>query len=260
MDYDQTDIPEGYDRGRDHGGAFLDQWMRVIATHLEDRPVTRVLDLGCGTGRFTAPLASAFGVEVVGVDPSRKMLERARAKMHPGVRYELGRAEAIPLADRSVDVVFMSMCFHHFDDRDRAARECRRVLRDEGTLLVRNGTRERIDAYVAHPFFPSSRAMMEEILPDLPTLRGVFEAAGLRLAAAQVVTQEIAPTWSALADKLAAGGDSVIARLDRRELERGLEAIRRHVDTGDPRPIVEPIDLLVFRPLVAQPGMRQVIT
>jgi ubiquinone/menaquinone biosynthesis C-methylase UbiE len=248
MDYDLTDIPEGYDRGRDHGAAFLRLWMDVIAAQLEGRTVTRILDLGCGTGRFTAPLATAFGVEVIGVDPSKKMLERAREKRHPNVRYELGPAESIPLPDRSVDVVFMSMCFHHFGDRNLAGRECRRVLRDDGTLLVRTGTREQIESYASHPFFPSSRAMMEEILPDVPTLRGIFEAAGFRFAAAQIVVQEIAPSWSAHADKLAAGGDSVIARLDRAELERGLIAMRNHGAGGDAQPILEPVDLLVFRP------------
>jgi hypothetical protein len=36
MDYDQTKIPEMYNRGRDHGPAFLDQWMRVVAGHVLD--------------------------------------------------------------------------------------------------------------------------------------------------------------------------------------------------------------------------------
>src|ERR671933_666685 len=106
MDYDATDIPAAYDRGRDHGPEVLRLWMDVVASHAGGRPVRAVLDLGCGTGRFTAALA-------VGVDPSEKMLGQARAKLRDRrVSYERGSAEAIPLADASVDLIFMSMIFH----------------------------------------------------------------------------------------------------------------------------------------------------
>ena len=80
MDYDATDIAATYDRGRDHGPEFLDLWMNVVASHVKmNRPKT-ILDLGCGTGRFTEALAVHFDADVVGVDPSQKMLEQALGK------------------------------------------------------------------------------------------------------------------------------------------------------------------------------------
>jgi len=249
MDYDLTDIPAAYDRGRDHGPEVLALWMRALQAHLPDPGVDTVLDLGCGTGRFTQALAAHFDAEVVGVDPSQHMLERAIAKRNDDrVRYRPGAAEALPLPAASVDVIFMSMSFHHFSDRALAARECRRVLRDRGVVFVRTGTRERIPTYPYVPFFPSSRAILEELLPDRDELRSVFESAGFRLAAWQVVPQGIAPGWSAYAEKLAAGGDSVLARLERAELDRGLEALRRHGARVGNGSIVEEIDLFVFRP------------
>ena len=48
------------------------------------------------------------------------------------------------------------------------------------------------------------------------------------------------------AEKLAAGGDSVLARVSAPELEAGLEHVRRHAAEVDPEPVTEPIDLLVF--------------
>jgi len=57
-DYDKTDIPAGYDRARDHGPEVTDLWMRAVATHLEGHATTHILDLGCGTGRFSEALAS----------------------------------------------------------------------------------------------------------------------------------------------------------------------------------------------------------
>lgn len=247
MDYDLTDIPAAYDRGRSHGPEVLDLWMNLVERHLDGRDITRILDLGCGTGRFSEALAVRFDAEVIGIDPSTKMLERAREKQRDArVVYRLGPAEAIPLPSQSVDLIFMSMSFHHFVDPVAAVRECRRVLRDGHTVVMRTGTRERISAYPYVPFFPSSRAMLEELLPDAARLREVFGSAGFGCVASEVITQTIAPGWAAYAEKLAAGGDSVIARLNRQELEDGLLALRSRATQQD-EPIVEPVDLFVFR-------------
>ena len=248
MHYDLTDIPSGYDRGRDHGPEVLNLWMDSIRRCVQGQPITRILDLGCGTGRFSQGLASRFSADVIGVDPSSKMLELARAKGHQGrVQYQLGAAEAIPLPPRSVDMVFISMSFHHFNDPALAVRECERVLREQGCVVLRTGTRAQIPAYPYVPFFPSSRLILNEVLPDIADLRDLFRAAGFDLVSSELVRQTIAPDWAAYAEKLSAGGDSVVARLSQQELTDGLARVRRHTVDGDSQAVVEPIDLLVFQ-------------
>src|SRR5882672_3923719 len=172
MDYDATDIAQTYDRARDHGPEFLDLWMDVVAAHVKGQHIKTILDLGCGTGRFTEALRSRFEAEVIGIDPSKKMLEQARSKLSGSrIRYEHGRGESIPLPDNSVDLIFMSMIFHHFDDPALAARECRRVLRDGATAFLRTGTRERISSYPYVDFFPESR--LTSISIDNPDAKGI---------------------------------------------------------------------------------------
>jgi ubiquinone/menaquinone biosynthesis C-methylase UbiE len=247
MDYDRTEIAAGYDRTRGHGPEVLDLWMRALEPYLRRAEVETILDLGCGTGRFSDALAVHFDAEVVGVDPSVKMLEQAHGKEHRGrVRYQIGSAEAIPLLPDSVDAIFMSMSFHHFVDRTQAARECRRVLRTKGVVCVRTASREQIRSYPYVPFFPSTPSLLHDNLPDRSALREPFEAAGFRLRAATILTQTIAPSWSAYAEKLAGGGDSILAILSPREFEDGLAALRRHEEEEPGHPIAEPIDLLVF--------------
>ena len=172
VDYDLTSIPAAYDRGRDHGPEVLNLWMSVIESHIDGGSISTILDLGCGTGRFSEGLASRFGARVVGVDPSERMLDLARRKRQRngihGIHYERGTAEAIPLVDEAVDMIFMSMSFHHFRDPERAAWECRRVLRADGHVVVRTGTREQIPSYPYVPYFPSARSMLEDLLPDRP--------------------------------------------------------------------------------------------
>ena len=249
MNYDATEIAAGYDSGRSHGPEVLDLWMNTIASHLDGQVPKTILDLGCGTGRFSNALAVRFDAEVIGIDPSMKMLEQARQKqVDPRVRYYDGHGEAIPLPDSSVDLIFMSMVFHHFDDPRLAARECRRVLRDEGRAFLRAGVRERISLYPYVDFFPASRAILEQCLPSCGEISQVFAAAGLRTDAAEVVTQQIAPSFERYAEKLAAGGDSVLASLTQSDFEAGLKALRSHAARGNSQPVFEPIDVFVFVP------------
>jgi ubiquinone/menaquinone biosynthesis C-methylase UbiE len=248
MDYDQTDIPANYDRGRDHGPELLELWMQAIAAHVRNASIDCILDLGCGTGRFSEALAACFNAAVIGIDPSQKMLARAEQKRTDSrVSYRPGRAEAIPLPDQSVDLIFMSMSFHHFRDAHLATRECRRVLREPGMVFVRTGSRERMAEYPYVPFFPASLPLLHEVLPAIDSVRETFEYAGFKTVAAELIRQTIAPSWAEYAEKLSTGADSVLARLSRQDFEDGLAAVRRHAGAVADQPIVEPIDFMVFR-------------
>jgi ubiquinone/menaquinone biosynthesis C-methylase UbiE len=248
MDYDATDIPDGYDRGRDHGPELLQLWMDVVASSVGKQRLGTILDLGCGTGRFSEALAAHFDAEVAGIDPSNKMLEHAQRKQRDRrVRYQLGRGEAIPLPNNAVDLVFMSMTFHHFDDPLRVAQECYRVLREGGTALLRTGTRERIPDYPYVPFFPKSVPIMKNLLPTIAMVRVVFAAAGFSTVSDDVVMQQIAPNYEVYAAKLAAGADSVLARLSPHGFQAGVDAVRAHAARVGETPVTEPIDVFVFR-------------
>lgn len=99
------------------------------------RPGDRVLDLGCGAGRFVAALRAA-GADPVGVEVTEAALERAR-RVAPGA--DLRRAEpdgSLPLAHGSVDLVWCSEVLEHVADTGHLLLEARRVLRPGGRLLV----------------------------------------------------------------------------------------------------------------------------
>ena len=83
-------------------------------------------------------------------------MDQARRRPTSGnISYQQGRAEALPLADGSADLVFMSMVNHHFANPTVVARECRRVLRSGGCACIRDGTSEA--TVPEEPFFPSLR-------------------------------------------------------------------------------------------------------
>jgi SAM-dependent methyltransferase len=101
--------------------------------------VTRVLDLGAGTGKVTERLVGR-GYEVVAVDPSPNMLAQLRAKL-PEVEVHVGTAEATGLADGSVDAVLVGSAFHWFRRPD-ADHEIARVLRPHGRVGILGNSRE----------------------------------------------------------------------------------------------------------------------
>jgi SAM-dependent methyltransferase len=112
------------------------RWERRRALLLgEARPGERVLDLGCGAGRFVAALRDA-GADPVGVEIAESALERAR-HVAPGADLRLLEPDgSVPLEHGSVDLVWCSEVLEHVADTGHLLLEARRVLRPDGRLLV----------------------------------------------------------------------------------------------------------------------------
>jgi SAM-dependent methyltransferase len=109
-------------------------WQRRRALLLsEARAGERVLDLGCGAGRFVAALRDA-GADPVGVDLADAALQRARRNV-PGADFR-PMTDEIPLEDASVDLVWCSEVLEHVPDTAGLLSEVRRVLKTGGRLLA----------------------------------------------------------------------------------------------------------------------------
>lgn len=99
----------------------------------------RILDLGCGPGIVSAALAP-HAKEVVAFDLTLEMLQKARqrgkeAGLH-NLRFELGRAEELPFADRSFDAVVTRLTLHHFPDPQPVMAEMVRVTQSGGKVIL----------------------------------------------------------------------------------------------------------------------------
>jgi malonyl-CoA O-methyltransferase len=95
-----------------------------------------VLDLGCGTGRTTAGLRAHYPeARVLAADHARPMLLHARGHGAPPGTLLCADANRLPLADRSVDVLFSNLMLQWCMDPGATFAELRRVLRPGGLLL-----------------------------------------------------------------------------------------------------------------------------
>jgi len=86
------------------------------------------VEIGAGTGRFTAPLGVSLGVE-----PSAAMSDIARQR---GINMIEGRAESLPLADSQYDYALFVMTVCFLDDPRTAFREVNRILKDGGAIII----------------------------------------------------------------------------------------------------------------------------
>jgi len=117
-------------------------WRRATIAALGAGPGMRFLDLATGTGDLALRLLRTHpDTTVVGLDPSARMLERARRKAELAgasklVEWVIGDAEALPFDDASFDGVCMAFGIRNVPDRPRALREMARVTRAGGRVAI----------------------------------------------------------------------------------------------------------------------------
>lgn len=95
----------------------------------------KVLDLGCGNGRFY-PIFKSKGVDYLGIDTSSKLIEIAKAT-YPEARFEVSSIELMP--NKSFDKVFSIAILHHIPSHEfrlKFLKEIKRTLKNNGNLIL----------------------------------------------------------------------------------------------------------------------------
>jgi SAM-dependent methyltransferase len=94
-----------------------------------------VLDVGCGDG-FHLPSFAAEAASVTGLEPYPPLVERARRRVGDRARVLAGGADAIPLPDRSVDLVHARIAYFFGPGCRPGLAEAERVLRPGGAIAI----------------------------------------------------------------------------------------------------------------------------
>ena len=223
-------------------------WMDSLKAVLPEATIGKCLDLGCGTGRFTAVLAQTFACPVVGVEPSEAMLAVARAEAMPGVEWKQGSAEDIPLESRSVGLVFMSQVFHHLNRPREALQEIHRVLTPGGSLVIRNGTAENNKETEWLRCFPEALAFDAARIPTRGALEETVCRQPFDLVTRQTFRQLFAASYLDYYAKVGQRGLSSLIAISDDAFRRGMERFQNWVDVQPPdQPVYEPVDVFVFR-------------
>jgi ubiquinone/menaquinone biosynthesis C-methylase UbiE len=161
-------VPEyadAFDAHRMMSQATESEWVERVAG-LMPTPSgagVRLLDVGCGTGRFSIPFARRFpGATIVGIDSSRAMLRACAAKISEGRLRNVALEECDFLrwsVASEFDILFMSEVVHLFGEIRCPAQAAYQALAPGGDLLIRATCRDQLLRQEWHRYFPSSLAL-----------------------------------------------------------------------------------------------------
>jgi ubiquinone/menaquinone biosynthesis C-methylase UbiE len=131
--YQAEDVAEAYDDKRfSRGGRLIDdREKKAVLDAIGDVEDKNILEIACGTGRFTAMLAER-GADIIGLDISAAMLQQGReraqaAGVADSLEYMRGDAARLPFPDDHFDTVFAMRFFHLMDDPEEFITELSRV-------------------------------------------------------------------------------------------------------------------------------------
>ena len=171
VDYDPV-APHYHQRYAVNPLAGLAAWLPTLAPG-----AARVLEVGCGTGRWLAELA-ADGPRLTGLDFSAGMLAQARA-LAPAAALVQATAVALPFAPGAFDLIYAVNALHHFPDQPGFIRAALRLLRPGGTLAVVGlNPHSGRDRWYLYDHFPGTRAADLARFPAAGTLVDWMVAAG----------------------------------------------------------------------------------
>jgi SAM-dependent methyltransferase len=186
-------MPEhlNYDRvASDYHRRYESSPLSDAAQALQDlarvRHARRVLDVGCGTGRWLEILARPDRL-TVGLDPSRGMLTQARARL-PFVPLVQARGEALPFVSASFDLITAVHVLHHLADPRRFLAEADRCLMPGGTLaLIGSDPTAPGSAWYIYDYFPGVEERDSSRFPAWEQVRAWMQNAGFTQIEARTV-------------------------------------------------------------------------
>ncbi len=168
---DYANIAGHYDTSRRVEPAILD----ALAGGLRRLGAKSVLEIGAGTGNYTAELASC-GFRLVALEREPAMLRRGCAKTD--ARWLLADAHRLPLRCAAVDAASAVNVLHHLEDLPAALAELARVVR-LGALL-QAVVRENLESLWYRHFFPEIDSVLLPLHPPLGALVAALLRAGFQ--------------------------------------------------------------------------------
>jgi ubiquinone/menaquinone biosynthesis C-methylase UbiE len=229
---DYSTIASYFDKSRSLSETNMTMWLNLIAELSGSIEGAKVLDLGCGTGRFSIPMATRLGFNVVGVDSSIEMLTQAKHKdSNSDVKWLLADAGTLTLPSSSFDCVLISHLLHHVDNPLKVLKECNRVLSFPGVIVIRYGAIEQIRDDVEHTFFPQAI--------EIDEIRGAHTKehvekwlleAGFESFYSEEIIQQTFGTGTERLDAARAKGISVLSLISEESFQTGIRRLAAYVD------------------------------
>lgn len=180
-DYDI--IADSYDELRGASSDYLMYWTAQLAENAKLKDSDSIIDLGCGTGRYTEAFALMGRRTVIGLDMFRKMLKRATAKYSDSrINWIQANCRNIPLKEGMFDIALMILVLHHIPLKDRfdVYKEIQSILKPGGRFVLMTRSHEQIrESLIA--LFPGVEEIDVQRMPDIDLLKYELKRAGFSM-------------------------------------------------------------------------------
>jgi 2-polyprenyl-3-methyl-5-hydroxy-6-metoxy-1,4-benzoquinol methylase len=227
---DYSQIASSYDTGRAISAQNINIALEAITRLSGISSQARLLDLGCGTGRFSIPIATRLRYRVTGADSSEEMLAKARQKDTGRlVTWDVQDAHNLTCPDNSFDIVFMSHLLHHCEDPPAVIRECWRVLSGDGMIIIRWGAIEHIRDDVEHTFFPETLAIDEARTFTVEQMEERLREAGFSGVISEEKVQHTYATGQKHLEAVKVKSTSVLTMISEDAFVRGVQKLQEYV-------------------------------
>jgi len=190
------------------------KWIAIQKALAMAEGTKTVVDLPCGTGRFTGHLANA-GYQVVGSDISIEMMHQAAKQLSQGniAGYVRADAEALPFRSKSADCLMSIRFLFHVDPdtRRRMLREFGRVSRRWIIADYRHKYSFRYGVWKLSRLLGLTRRPFERV--SVKSMTSEFEDAGLRVVKIFAVRRWLSDKWVVLAESGYTDPDGIAIKL-----------------------------------------------
>jgi SAM-dependent methyltransferase len=193
----------------------------------------RLLDVGCGTGRFAVLASQRLGARVWGIDPSDEMLAQARRRAGAArVGWKRAEAEHLPFKDGWFDAAHAHLVLHVLADRAGAYGELARVLQPGGRVALVSFRPEHFRGFYLNRYFPSIPAIDGARFPDPAEIAGELAGAGFGDVRVVGIDQDVAPEPGELLERVRGRYISTLHLVSDEEYTAGVALLERELAEG----------------------------
>jgi ubiquinone/menaquinone biosynthesis C-methylase UbiE len=234
VDYDS--ISRIYDVGRVAKPDMVKKLIRLLQVDKN----SHLLDLGCGTGNYTAELQKA-AKSVVGIDISKGMIDQAKAKF-PEMKFICGDVSDLPFDSEAFDGAFSIQVLHHVKKREIFLKETHRVLRQGGYIAIDSCSHKQMRACWYYHYFPQGLEKDLTRIPDSEQIISMLEKAGFSDIGIEISYVDVAIDHDVpkrYLDKNYRNSISTFSLLSEKEIRDGCEKIKSDIASGDIEKVVQ---------------------
>lgn len=192
-----------------------------------------ILDMGCGTGNYTAALQQVVK-SVIGIDLSMGMIGQTRAKF-PSLPLVYGDITSLPFSSATFDGAYAVQVLHHVKKKDMFLNEAHRVLKKGAYLALDSCSHRQMLTFWLYHYFPQGIEVDLARIPDVEDIASLLEGAEFSNVGIEISYSDVAfehEKTERFLNRDYRNGQSTFCLLSEADIESGCEKLREDIASG----------------------------